>query len=106
MDRVTGLNSGADDYLVKPFAFEELLARVHALTRRRYNHKSPIIAIGELRIDTAAKQVLRRDEELSLTRREYELLEYLVPPARPYRQPPRDLGALVRFRRYDHEQRS
>ena len=77
-DRVSGLNAGADDYLVKPFAFEELLARVQALTRRRYQQKGPTIDVGELCIDTAARRVWRGEEELALTAREYALLEYLA----------------------------
>jgi two-component system OmpR family response regulator len=77
-DRVVGLNAGADDYLVKPFAFEELLARVHALTRRHYEQKHPVLAIGEIRIDTTARRVWRGDAEVPLTSREYALLEYLA----------------------------
>jgi len=77
-DRVGGLNAGADDYLVKPFAFDELLARVKALTRRAYQRKSPIVAIGDLEIDTAAKRVKRAGTEIIFTAREYQLLEYLA----------------------------
>jgi DNA-binding response OmpR family regulator len=77
-DRVKGLNLGADDYLVKPFAFDELLARIHALIRRKYHDKNPLITIGMLRIDTAAKDVWSGKEKLSLTPREYALLEYLA----------------------------
>jgi len=77
-DRVGGLNAGADDYLVKPFAFDELLARVKALTRRAYQRKSPIVAIGDLEIDTAAKRVKRAGTEITFTAREYQLLEYLA----------------------------
>jgi len=77
-DRVKGLNLGADDYLVKPFAFEELLARVRALVRRSYQKKNPRIDIEDLRIDLTTQQVFRDDREISLTRREYSLLEYLA----------------------------
>lgn len=77
-DRVQGLNLGADDYLVKPFAFEELLARVRALVRRHYENKSPVIQVGDLRIDTAARVVERAGLPLELTAREYALLEYLA----------------------------
>jgi DNA-binding response OmpR family regulator len=76
-DRVAGLNAGADDYLVKPFEFEELLARVQALVRRSYHRKDPLVSAGPLRIDTAAQRVSRDEEELQLTAREYALLEYL-----------------------------
>lgn len=77
-DRVQGLNLGADDYLVKPFAFEELLARVRALVRRGYNVKSPLIRVADLEIDTAARAVRRAGEQIELTAREYALLELLA----------------------------
>lgn len=77
-DRVRGLDLGADDYLVKPFAFEELLARVRALTRRTYGAKNPCMQVDDLRIDTSTRRVWRGDEEFSLTPREYALLEYLA----------------------------
>lgn len=77
-DRVKALNLGADDYLVKPFAFAELLARVRALVRRGYRAKSPVIRIADLEVDTAARVVHRAGERVELTPREYALLEYLA----------------------------
>lgn len=77
-DRVRGLRSGADDYLVKPFAFDELLARIEALTRRLYDSKSSVIRVGDLEIDTVARTAHRAGRALELTRREYLLLEYLA----------------------------
>ena len=77
-DRVTGLNLGADDYLVKPFAFKELLARVHALLRRSYRQKNPLIKVKDLKIDLSRQKVYRGKEEIQLTPREYALLEYLA----------------------------
>ncbi len=77
-DRVHGLNLGADDYLVKPFAFPELLARVKAMIRRRYDRRDPCITIGDLEIDTAARTARRGRERIDLTAREYALLEFLA----------------------------
>jgi len=77
-DRVKGLDLGADDYLVKPFAFEELLARIRALVRRGYGKHSPVIEIGDLRIDTAKRRVWRGGQEIALRAMEYKLLEYLA----------------------------
>jgi DNA-binding response OmpR family regulator len=77
-DRVKGLDQGADDYLVKPFAFDELLARVRALARRAYCAKNPRVEIGDLRIETPTQRVWRGKEEVTLTPREYALLEYLA----------------------------
>jgi DNA-binding response OmpR family regulator len=77
-DRVHGLEQGADDYLVKPFAMRELLARVQALARRSYGRKSPRILIRELRIDLVAHSATRDGEALDLRPREYALLEFLA----------------------------
>ena len=77
-DRIRGLDLGADDYLVKPFAFAELLARVRALARRAYRAKNPTLRVGDLRIETPTQRVWRGREEAHLTPREYVLLEYLA----------------------------
>jgi DNA-binding response OmpR family regulator len=77
-DRVAGLDHGADDYLVKPFAFAELLARVRALVRRRYDTKDPTLRIADLEIDTARRSVRRGSATIALSAREYALLEYLA----------------------------
>lgn len=76
-DRVEGLDSGADDYLVKPFEFAELLARLRALLRRRGTRQYPVIEVGDLRLDTRSHRVTRAGVELQLTTKEYALLEYL-----------------------------
>ena len=77
-DRVKGLTQGADDYLIKPFKMEELLARVHALTRRSYGIKSSLITIGNLVVNTAMRIVIRGGKEITLKPREYSLLEYMA----------------------------
>ena len=77
-DRVTGLDSGADDYLVKPFAFAELLARLRALTRRAGGDESLRLQSGDLVIDLKTRQVSRDGNDLALTPREYDLLVYLM----------------------------
>ena len=77
-DRVRGLNLGADDYLVKPFAVVELVARVHAMVRRAYGSPSSTVTLGELIIDTAARQVSRNGRPIELTAREFAILELLT----------------------------
>lgn len=77
-DRVRGLDLGADDYLVKPFAFEELLARVRALVRRKYEARSPVITVADLEIDTGTRTVRRAGRTVELTAREYAILEFLA----------------------------
>ena len=77
-DRVAGLDSGADDYLVKPFAFAELLARIRALLRRGRAAESPRLAVGDLTMDLITRKVTRGGAVLELTVREFELLEYLM----------------------------
>jgi DNA-binding response OmpR family regulator len=77
-DRVTGLDLGADGYLVKPFAFDELLARLRAMVRRGYDRVDPVIRIEDLEIDTRARRARRAGQVLALSAREYALLEYLA----------------------------
>lgn len=77
-DRVRGLDTGADDYLLKPFAFPELLARIRALSRRGIPESSPRLRIGDLEVDVVGRSVARGGQMLELTAREFELLEYLV----------------------------
>lgn len=77
-DRLTGLDLGADDYLVKPFALAELLARVRALVRRKYQAKSPIICIDDLEINTTDHTVRRSGRDIDLTAREYAIIEFLA----------------------------
>ncbi|HHV58571.1 MAG TPA: response regulator transcription factor [Firmicutes bacterium] len=78
-DKVKGLDAGADDYLTKPFAFEELLARVRALLRRSgEEHRGPILTVADLELNTVTHQVTRDGQEIKLTAKEYALLEYLM----------------------------
>ena len=77
-DRVAGLDSGGDDYLVKPFAFEELLARLRALLRRQHDAPANVLALADLRLDIKRHTVQRGDVEINLTSKEYEILEYLL----------------------------
>jgi DNA-binding response OmpR family regulator len=80
--RVEGLDSGADDYLVKPFERDELLARMRALMRRRPPRGSAYVVVGDLRLNPDTREVLRGERSLDLTAREFELLEYLMRNAR------------------------
>jgi DNA-binding response OmpR family regulator len=77
-DRITGLELGADDYLIKPFVFAELLARVRAMVRRKYETKSTVLKIADLELNPAQHSVRRAGRALDLSGREYALLEYLV----------------------------
>jgi two-component system response regulator MprA len=80
--RVVGLDSGADDYLVKPFERDELLARMRALLRRRPPRGSAFMVVGDLRLNPDTREVFRGERQLDLTAREFELLEYLMRNAR------------------------
>jgi two-component system copper resistance phosphate regulon response regulator CusR len=77
-DKVLGLDAGADDYLTKPFAFEELMARVRALLRRQAETVPPVLQVGDLRLDPARRVVTRGTETIDLTPREFTLLDYFM----------------------------
>lgn len=77
-DRVEGLDIGADDYLVKPFAFEELLARIRVLIRKNSVSKSNVICVGDLTVDISSRTVSRNGSIIQLSAKEYELLQYLA----------------------------
>ena len=79
-DRVKGLDAGADDYLVKPFAFAELQARVRAILRRDEDTR-PVVVVGDLKLDTTRFEVFRREHPVRLTAKEFSLLEYLMTKA-------------------------
>jgi len=76
-DRVRGLDSGADDYLVKPFAYTELLARLRAITRRHDTNKTTVLQVGDLTVDTASRRVSRAGQDIELRTKEYAILEYM-----------------------------
>ncbi|HEX7368434.1 MAG TPA: response regulator transcription factor [Candidatus Saccharimonadales bacterium] len=77
-DRVEGLDSGADDYLIKPFSFDELIARIKALLRRPAQHTGTVINVGDLSLDTSTYEVARGTTPIKLSQKEYSLLEYLM----------------------------
>ena len=82
-DRVSGLDGGADDYLTKPFAFPELLARIRALVRRGPHERSNVLVVGDLELDPAARQVRRAGTPVPLTSKEFALLEcFMRPPGK------------------------
>ncbi|HJB08470.1 MAG TPA: response regulator transcription factor [Candidatus Enterocloster faecavium] len=77
-DRVQGLDAGADDYLTKPYAFEELLARIRALVRRNSTEKSDVLTVGDLSVELSTKRVMRGGKEILLSAKEFNLLETLM----------------------------
>ena len=77
-DRVKGLDQGADDYMTKPFAFEELLARIRMLTRKKSGNKTNVYKIADLKVDVAKMKVTRGEKEIMLTSREFSLLHYMI----------------------------
>lgn len=89
MDKVTGLDRGADDYLTKPFAFEELVARVRALLRRGTPAQSPVLTVGDLRLDPVSREVSRAGQRIEMTGKEFALLEFFM------RQPGRVLSRAL-----------
>ena len=102
-DRVAGLDGGADDYLVKPFSFAELLARLRALIRRGQNERPAVVEVGELRLDPATRQVWRGDTEIALSAKEFAVLEAFM------RRPGHVLSRLQLLEQaweYDYEHRS
>ena len=102
-DRVAGLDTGADDYLVKPFAFAELLARLRALARRGDSERPSVLEVGDLRLDPASREVKRGDSEIRLSAKEFALLETFM------RRPGFVLSRselLERVWDYDYENRS
>lgn len=77
-DRIHGLHMGADDYMVKPFSFDELCARLNALMRRQYGSKNPMVTIGEVTVNTATKEISRDGQTIDVTPGEFAILERLI----------------------------
>lgn len=77
-DRVNGLDQGADDYLTKPFAFEELLARIRVLTRKKAGNSTNVFTLADLTLDTQTRRVARGDTEISLSSKEFSILQYMM----------------------------
>ncbi len=77
-DRVHGLDTGADDYLVKPFSFQELLARMRVLLRRPSSSRSSMLQVGDLQLDTSSRKAVRRGRTIELSSKEYSILEYMM----------------------------
>jgi len=77
-DKVMGLDAGADDYLAKPFAFQELVARIRALLRRQTEAKLPVLRFADLTLDPSRRTVLRGDKKIDLTAKEYSLIDYFI----------------------------
>ena len=77
-DKITGLSEGADDYMTKPFSFEELLARIQALLRRSQDYKTKVLKVGDLELDPLHRKVTRAGKKIMLSGKEYALLEYLM----------------------------
>lgn len=77
-DRVIGLDTGADDYLTKPFSFDELLARIRALLRRQKERRDIVLQVGDLKLDTVTREVKRAGKPIQLTSKEFEMLKYLI----------------------------
>lgn len=77
-DRVIGLNAGADDYLIKPFAFDELIARIKVMIRRNSNHTSEIFEIDDLKVNCETREVTRANTSINLSAKEFDILEYMI----------------------------